>query len=33
MGLVTPAEADAAVEVARSTQGVLRVVKVFEYIK
>lgn len=33
MGLVTPAEGDAAVEVARSTQGVLRVVKVFEYIK
>jgi len=32
MGLVTPAEADAAVEVARSTAGVQRVVKVFEYI-
>ena len=33
MGLVTPAEADAAVEVARTTQGAQRVVKVFEYIK
>ena len=32
MGLVTPAEADAAVEVARSAQGVSRVVKVFEYV-
>ena len=32
MGLVTPAEGDAAVEVARSTSGVTRVVKVFEYI-
>lgn len=32
MGLVTPAEADAAVEVARSTAGVQRVVKVFETI-
>lgn len=32
MGLVTPAEADAAVEIARSTKGVSRVVKVFEYI-
>lgn len=32
MGLVTPAEGDAAVEVARSTAGVKRVVKVFEYI-
>ena len=31
MGLVTPAEADAAVEVARNAQGVSRVVKVFEY--
>ncbi len=32
MGLVTPAEGDAAVEVARSTSGVSRVVKVFEYL-
>jgi len=32
MGLVTPAEADAAVEIARSTKGVARVVKVFEYL-
>ncbi len=32
MGLVTPAEGDAAVEVARTTSGVNRVVKVFEYI-
>lgn len=32
MGLVTPAEADAAVEVARTTSGVSRVVKVFEYV-
>lgn len=31
MGLVTPEEGDAAVEVARSTSGVNRVVKVFEY--
>ncbi|HET7730810.1 MAG TPA: BON domain-containing protein [Usitatibacter sp.] len=33
MGLVTPAEGDAAVEIARTTQGVSRVVKVFEYLK
>lgn len=33
MGLVTAQEADAAVEVARTGQGVSRVVKVFEYIK
>ncbi len=33
MGLVTPDEADAAVDVARSTAGVDRVVKVFEYIQ
>jgi osmotically-inducible protein OsmY len=33
MGLLTPEEADAAVEVARSGQGVSRVVKVFEYVK
>ena len=33
MGLVTPAEGDAAVEVARSTAGVSRVVKVFEYVE
>ena len=32
MGLVTPAEGDAAAEIARSTSGVTRVVKVFEYI-
>jgi osmotically-inducible protein OsmY len=32
MGLVTPKEGDAAVEVARTTSGVNRVVKVFEYI-
>jgi len=31
MGLVTPAEADGAVEIARTTSGVVRVVKVFEY--
>jgi osmotically-inducible protein OsmY len=31
MGLVTPAEGDAAAEVARNTSGVSRVVKVFEY--
>ena len=33
MGLLTHEEADAAVEVARSGQGVSRVVKVFEYVK
>lgn len=32
MGLVTQAEGDAAVDIARSTSGVNRVVKVFEYI-
>src|SRR5207244_9789323 len=32
MGLVSPSEGDAAVEVARNTSGVSRVVKVFEYI-
>jgi osmotically-inducible protein OsmY len=32
MGLVTPAEGDAAVDIARTTSGVNRVVKVFEYI-
>jgi osmotically-inducible protein OsmY len=31
MGIVTPAEGDAAVEIARNTAGVSRVVKVFEY--
>jgi osmotically-inducible protein OsmY len=31
MGLVTQEEGDAAVEVARNTSGVVRVVKVFEY--
>jgi osmotically-inducible protein OsmY len=30
MGVVSPAEADAAVEIARTTSGVNRVVKVFE---
>ena len=33
MGLVSQAEGDAAVEVARTTSGVNRVVKVFEYTK
>ena len=33
MGLVSQAEGDAAAEVARTTSGVTRVVKVFEYIK
>jgi osmotically-inducible protein OsmY len=33
LGLVTQAEADAAVEVARTTGGVRKVVKVFEYCK
>jgi len=32
MGLVTQAEGDAAAEIARTTSGVNRVVKVFEYI-
>jgi osmotically-inducible protein OsmY len=32
LGLVTQSEADAAVEIARNTSGVQRVVKVFEYI-
>lgn len=32
MGLVTPAEADLAVEVVRSIVGVRKIVKVFEYI-
>jgi osmotically-inducible protein OsmY len=32
MGLVTREEAEAAVEVARTTRGVARVVKVFEYV-
>ena len=32
MGLVTPAEAEAAVQVTRSVPGVVRVIKVFEYI-
>ncbi len=31
MGIVTPTEADAAVEIARTTSGVNRVVKVFEF--
>ncbi len=33
MGLVTTAEGEAAAEVARTTQGVSRVVKVFEYVQ
>lgn len=33
MGLVTTAEADAAVEIARNTEGVTGVVKVFEFIE
>jgi osmotically-inducible protein OsmY len=32
MGLVTPAEGEAAVEIARTAAGVSRVVKVFEYV-
>jgi len=32
MGLVTPEEGDAAVEIARTTSGVSRVVKAFEYL-
>jgi osmotically-inducible protein OsmY len=32
LGLVSPEEGDAAVEIARTTSGVNRVVKVFEYI-
>ena len=32
MGLVSPQEGDAAVEIARTTSGVNRVVKVFDYI-
>jgi osmotically-inducible protein OsmY len=31
MGIVTPAEGDAAVDIARNTSGVARVVKVFDY--
>jgi len=31
MGLVSPQEGEAAVEIARNTSGVVRVVKVFEY--
>lgn len=31
MGLVTPAEANIAVDITRSTEGVMRIVKVFEY--
>ena len=31
MGIVTPSEGDAAVDIARNTSGVSRVVKVFEY--
>ena len=33
MGLTTPQEASAAVEAARSTRGVQKVVKVFEYVR
>jgi osmotically-inducible protein OsmY len=32
MGIVTKDEGDAATEIARTTSGVARVVKVFEYI-
>jgi osmotically-inducible protein OsmY len=32
MGLVTPSEGEAAAEIARTTSGVSRVVKVFEYV-
>ena len=32
MGLVTKAEADAAAELASTTKGVTKVVKLFEYI-
>jgi len=32
MGMLTQAEGDAAVEIARSTSGVQRVVKAFEYV-
>lgn len=32
LGIVTNAEADAAVEIARNTEGVSKVVKVFEYL-
>ena len=32
LGLVSPAEGDAAAELARTTSGVTRVVKVFEYV-
>jgi osmotically-inducible protein OsmY len=32
MGIVTHQEGDAAAEIARTTSGVTRVVKVFEYI-
>jgi len=32
MGLVTKEEAEAAVDIARNTSGVTKVVKVFEYI-
>ena len=33
MGIVTPQEGEAAVEIARTTSGVSRVVKVFEYMR
>jgi|KBSMisStaDraftv2_1062788.scaffolds.fasta_scaffold42047_2 osmotically-inducible protein OsmY len=33
MGLVTPAEGEAAVNIARNTSGASRVVKVFEYVE
>jgi hypothetical protein len=32
MGLVTQAEADAATEIARTTSGVTKVVRMFEYL-
>ena len=33
LGIVRPEEGNAAAEIARTTSGVQRVVKVFEYIK
>lgn len=33
MGILFPADADKAVEIARTTQGVLQVVKIFSYLK
>jgi osmotically-inducible protein OsmY len=33
MGILTQAEGEAAVTIARNTSGVVRVVKVFEYVE